>query len=375
MSRIGFLSCHLTGTGHFVRTLALARAVQTRGHEVLVMTGGRPLPHVDPRPVEVVQLPPVTVQAFEFSTLRTASGELVDDAYMATRRGAIASALARFRPDALVTELFPFGRRVLAEEFLDAIAATKAVNPEAAVICSVRDVPEPKPKRLSETAARLLKHYDAVLVHGDADFLPLSTTWPLPDDLAALVHHVGYLLPDMVPLRRRRDDVLVAVGGGVLGRDMLDTAAAAAARSLRQWHLLVGGADAEAEVARLRGTYQSANLNVEPARPDYRKLLAGAGCSISLCGYNTALDLAMCRTPAILVPSEEAGESEQLVRARHLGMYPGLTCLRLSEINPKILAETADWFAGLPLRAALPLRGDDGTMAAAQIEATLAARA
>ena len=278
-------------------------------------------------------------------------------------------------PTRLVTELFPFGRRVLAEEFLAAIETAKDVNPDAAVICSVRDVPEPKPKRLSETAARLLKHYDAVLVHGDEEFLPLRTTWPLPDDLAPMVHHVGYLLPPESPRRHRRDDVLVAVGGGVLGREMLDTAAAAAARSLRPWHLLVGGADAEAEVARLRDNHSSANLSIEPARPDYRGLLAGAGCSISLCGYNTALDLATCRTPAILIPSEEAGESEQLVRARHLGMYPGLTCLRMADVTPKILAETADWFAGLPRRAALPLRGDDGTMAAQRIEATLAARA
>ncbi|MEM1300052.1 MAG: glycosyltransferase [Pseudomonadota bacterium] len=375
MSRIAFLSCHLTGTGHFVRTLAFARAVQARGHEVIMMTGGRVLANHDTGPIKVVQLPPVTVRAFEFQILRDGDGALVSEEYMASRLGAITATLEDFKPDALVTELFPFGRRILSQEFMAAIEATRRANSKAAVMCSVRDIPEPKPKRLSDTAAKLLKNYNGVLVHGDAGFLPLWTTWPLPDDVAALIHHVGYLLPPEVPSGTRRDDVLVAVGGGVLGRELLDMAAEAASRSLRPWHLLVGGADAEAETARLKASHTSSNLTVEPARPDYPELVASAGCSISLCGYNTALDLATCRTPAILVPSEEADETEQLVRAQRLGMYPGLTCQRIHELTPKILAETADRMAAGSDRPALPLWGDDGTQAAEQIEATLAATA
>ncbi|MFK7945896.1 MAG: glycosyltransferase family protein [Paracoccaceae bacterium] len=375
MSRIAFLSCHLTGTGHFVRTLAFARAVQARGHDVIMLTGGRPLPHMDTGDVEVVQLPPVTVRAFEFTVLREPDGKLVREKYMASRVAKISRVLEDFRPDAFITELFPFGRRVLAQEILAAIDAARQSNPKVSIMCSVRDVPEPKPKRLSETAARLLKNYHAVLVHGDEGFLPLWTTWPLPDDVAPMIHHVGYLLPPEVPPAPRRDDIIVAVGGGVLGREMLDKAAAAAALSRRPWHLLVGGADAEAAAEQLKSGHDSANLTIEPTRSDYGQLLASAGCSISLCGYNTALDLATCRTPAILVPSEEAEETEQLVRAQRLGMYPGLTCLRTAEATPELLAETADRMASGPLRPALPLWGDDGTHAAEQIEVTLVERA
>ena len=374
MSRIAFLSCHLTGTGHFVRSLAFAKAVQARGHDVVLLSGGRPLAHLDPGPVRVVQLPPVTVRAFEFKTLRDMTGELVSEAYMAERVSVLHDAIAEFQPDGLVTELFPFGRRVLSAEFLSAIDKAREVNPEIAVLCSVRDVPEPKPKRLTETAARLLKNYHAVLVHGDASFLPLWTTWPLPDDVAPLIHHVGYLLPPEVPSAPRRDDVIVAVGGGVLGRELLEKAAEASVKSARPWRLLVGGADANTEVTRLKTEFGNPNLVVEPARPDYPELLASAGCSISLCGYNTALDLATCRTPAIMVPSEEADETEQLVRAQRLGNYPGLTCMRIHEVTPETLAATADRLATGPQRPALPLGGDDGTSAAERIEATLAAR-
>ena len=188
MSRLVFLSCHLTGTGHLIRTLALACRARAMGHTVSVITGGRPLAHVATGELEVIQLPPVTVNDFEFIILRMPGGALASDAYMADRMSALRGHLARARPDVLITELFPLGRRVLAKEFMAAIAAVRKMKPDAAVLASVRDIPEPKPRRLTEAATRLLKHYDGVLVHGDADFLPLETTWPLPDDLAHLIH-------------------------------------------------------------------------------------------------------------------------------------------------------------------------------------------
>ena len=40
--RITFLSNHLSGTGHLVRVLQLARAARARGHDATVISGGRP---------------------------------------------------------------------------------------------------------------------------------------------------------------------------------------------------------------------------------------------------------------------------------------------------------------------------------------------
>ena len=370
MSRITFLTCHLTGTGHLVRTLALAKAAVRRGHEVTVITGGRPLAHLDMSGLEVVQLPPVTVCAFEFSALREPDGSPVSDGYMAKRLRLLEDHLWTTRPDALVTELFPLGRRVLADEFMGAIAAARGGNASVAVLSSVRDIPEPKPKRLTEAATRLLKHYDGVLVHGDEGFLPLATTWPLPNDVAPMVHHVGYvgggvqLGPDLPRTRT----VLVSVGGGVLGRRLLGVAAKAAGSSTRPWHLLVGGGDAGTLAGELSAQHPSPNLTIEPARADYRVLLGSAACSISLCGYNTAVELAACTTPAILVPSEEAGEAEQLIRARRLAEFHGITLMRGDTLNPDTLARAAETLALGPPRAPVPLSGDDGDVAVQTIE-------
>jgi UDP-N-acetylglucosamine--N-acetylmuramyl-(pentapeptide) pyrophosphoryl-undecaprenol N-acetylglucosamine transferase len=371
--RIAFLCCHLTGTGHLVRTLALAQAARRLGHDATVISGGRPLPHLE-ADGPVVQLAPVVVEGFAFSELRTPEGQPASADRMALRRRILAGTLEALRPDALVTELYPFGRRVLGAEFRHAIAAARAANPVCAVVASVRDIPEPKPHRLSETAERLAADYDGVVVHGDAAFLPLSTTWPLPAKLSSIVHHTGYVGGEMPAPGPRRDDVLVAVGGGALGRRLLEVAASAAARSCRPWRLLVGGASACDRAAHLSAG-APANLRVEPARPDYRALLASAGCSVSLCGYNTAVELARCTTPALLVPSEEAGEQEQLIRARRLAEHPGIRLMRMDQLSADALAGAAEALAAGPPRPPVPLAGDDGGAAIATIARIVAGRA
>jgi len=367
MSRIAFLVCHLTGTGHLVRILALARAVRAAGAEALVISGGPTPAHLDTG--EVVALPPLHVRDFDYSTLRDAAGRPATDAYLARRRRRIETAIAEFAPQALVTELYPLGRRRLASEFMAAIGALRRITPAAAVIASVRDIPEPpsKPARIAEAVERLRADYDAVLVHGDADFLPLSTTWPLPAELGGLVHHTGYVADPPPVAARRGRAVLVSVGGGVLGRRLLEIAAAAGAGAARPWHLLVGGPDGPAVAARLARAHPAPSVTIEPARPDYPALLAGAACSVSLCGYNTALDLAGCRTPAILVPFDEHGEREQLIRARRLAAAPGFTMMRAAELTPGRLGAAAEAAAAGPARPPLALARDGGAEAARRI--------
>lgn len=375
MSRLVFLTCHLTGTGHLVRTMTLARKATAMGHQTSVITGGRPVGHVDLSGARVIQLPPIFVRRFEFSDLRDASGSPVTDDYMAQRKEILAQSLEALAPDALITELFPFGRRMLADEFLSAIVKAKQVNPNVAVISSIRDIPEPKPKRLTETATHLLKKYNGVLVHGDEQFLPLWTTWPLPDDVAPMVQHVGYVGGGqaMDPPRERSRSVLVSVGGGALGRRLLQVAAAASALTPSlKWHLLVGGADASETVATLRSEHPVPGLIVEPVRPDYRDLLRSAGCSVNLCGYNTAVELLSSQTPAILIPSEEADETEQAIRAKRLADLPGLSIFSMDSVTPEQLAREAEALCNGPERPLTPLPGDDGALAIRKIEELVA---
>ncbi len=376
MARIAFLTCHLTGTGHLVRTLAFARAALSAGHEAVVITGGRALAHVDHRDVPIAQLPAVVVRGFEFTHLRRPDGELADSDYMATRAARLSTVLHDFRPDVLVTELYPFGRRVLAAEFEHAITIAKKLDPGCIVLASIRDVPEPKPKRLAEVNERLQDVYTGVIVHGDASVLALEEVWPLAPDAMSKIRYAGYLGPAPIqPASKRCETVLVSVGGGVLGRDLLSIATKAAALSDRPWHILVGGADAIELSERLAGSTAVPGLKIEPARRDYRTLLASAACSISLCGYNTAVELALETVPALLVPSEEAGEQEQLIRARAWSRFDGVALMRMHAMTPASLAQKAEELAAAGHRKQLAINVDRGAQAIAVIEGYLDQRA
>ncbi|MBY8974304.1 glycosyltransferase [Rhodobacteraceae bacterium NNCM2] len=353
--RIALLTTHLTGSGHLVRMAALARAGQAAGHRVRVLNGGMPLAHLPLRDLSVGQLPPLMVRDLDYGTLRDASGHPASAGYMHARCAQIEAELEAFAPDVLVTETYPLGRRALAGEFRAALSATGAL-----AVASVRDIPEPKPHRVAEASETLRRDFAALLVHGTEDVIPLSASWPL-EGVDHLIHHTGYVAEgaEVEPIP---GGVLVSVGGGTLGRALLPVAAEAARRSAQRWRILVGGSDAAS--VKLP---PARNLTVEPARPDYRALLAGAACSISLCGYNTALDLAACETPAILVPMTDRGEREQEIRARHMAAFEGITCLTGDEATPGRLASLVDAIAG-QRRPRLPLTTDGAARSIAILE-------
>jgi len=88
MTRVAFLACHLSGSGHLARTLALARGVAAAGAQALVISGGRALPHLGAGGVALAQLPPVAVAGFDYARLLTAAGAPADAAFMAASRRA-----------------------------------------------------------------------------------------------------------------------------------------------------------------------------------------------------------------------------------------------------------------------------------------------
>ena len=85
--RVAFLVTHLSGTGHLVRTLALARAVAEAGGTPLVISGGRPLGHVDLGGISVVQLPPLIVEGLDYAAPLGPDGAPATPALMAERGG------------------------------------------------------------------------------------------------------------------------------------------------------------------------------------------------------------------------------------------------------------------------------------------------
>src|SRR5690606_20975828 len=103
-------------------------------------SGGSPAPLAKTDGATLVQLPPVRTRGTDFRTLLDEAGEPVTEARLARRREMLLDSLRTFRPDILVTELFPFGRRVLAEEFMALLEEAHGMRPRPLILSSVRDI-------------------------------------------------------------------------------------------------------------------------------------------------------------------------------------------------------------------------------------------
>jgi predicted glycosyltransferase len=336
---------HLLGVGHLNRAAALARALAAAGHEVTLVSGGMPSPLLVTGAAQMVQLPPVKVAGTAFARLLAQDGELASPAYLAARRQALLATLADGRPDVVITELYPFGRRALAGENRALIEAARQMHPRPAILASVRDVlvASSKPERIAETHDILRAFYDAVLVHGDPTVLPLDASWPLDDDIRPLLRYTGYIddgrtVEAGASADDGRSEILVS-GGGSAASLPLYRSAVAAARVVdeRPWRLLVGAGVSQDDFAALSRD-ALAHVTIERARPDFQKLLASAAVAVSQFGYNTAVDLLRAGTRAVVVPFEEGGETEQRLRAERFAREGLLTLLPQADLSAEALA-------------------------------------
>lgn len=333
--KVMFVVTSLMGAGHLQRTLIIARAIKAAGGAPIIVSGGRPIAHLETSDLTVEHIPPLSADGFDYSKMMTPDG-VADDAYLRSRAARLVDLFEAYKPDALVTELFPFGRRALSSEFLTLLAQAKG---KAKIFASIRDVLEPKrkEKRAEETSLRLRRWYDGVLVHGDPNLIGLEATWPLVDHFRNIIQYTGYVAEPSPPADlSSADEVLVSVGGGVIGRNLLETAVRAAALGDRQWRLRVGGADADEEVARLRAIAGDAPVVIEAAASDYRARLAACACSVSLLGYNTCTDLLLAARPSVICPMREGDEREQRIRAE---AFRGLSAFhQLEDVTPEALS-------------------------------------
>ena len=341
--RVLFHVQHLLGIGHLQRSLRIAEALVDAGVAVTLVQGGPPVPEVGrARGIDTVQLPPIRARDATFA-LVDAAGNPVDDALRVARRETLLAAFAAARPNGVVIEGFPFARRAFRFELDPLIAAARAAG--AGVICSVRDIPTVRgdPDRLAAIVARVRADFDAVLVHGDAGFIPFDAVFPAAPEIADRLHYTGYVATPADAAAGEgapAGEVLVSVGGGASGRALV-TAALAARRggclAERDWRILTGASLSGDEFAAIRGAAPP-GIVVERFRRDFTALLRCCHVSVSQAGYNTVVDILAARARAVLVPFAAERETEQLIRAEHLAARGAAVLLRERDLTPATLA-------------------------------------
>ncbi len=351
--RIFFYVQHLLGIGHIARASRIANALVKDGFEVTVVTGGLPVPGFPGVGVKTIELPPVVASNIGFSGLADADGQAAGEEFLSKRRDLLLKAFEEARPDVVIIEAFPFGRRQMRFELLPLLDAIETVEPRPKLLSSVRDILQEnrKPGRDEETVKLIKDYFDAVLVHGDPEFVRLEDTFPFTVEIADRLRYTGLVAPPPAPEPSETFDIIASAGGGAVGLELMRAARGAAALLPADisWLLITGPNLPEADFSALSED-APANVTLVRFRKDFPSLLRGAKVSISQAGYNTVGDLLRTRCHSILIPFMAAGETEQTVRAERL------RALGLAEILPEDGLTVDDVKAAVERALAAPLR-------------------
>jgi len=349
--RIFFYVQHLLGIGHIKRAAAIARALTRAGADVVFVSGGAPTA-IDIASARFVQLSPALAADARFSALHDETGKPIGAAWQATRRAQLLDTFTETAPDALLIEMFPFGRRAFRFELLPLLERAHANA--IPVFCSVRDILVGKSDdEKARAAADLInRFFDRVLVHGDRRLVPFEESFSRAEAIAGKLLYTGYVTdarPMPSALTQGGDpgmgEVLVSVGGGAVGAPLI--AAAIAAKPLSRardlpWRILAGTHLPELHAQAFAAEAHRASIVFEKFRADFQSLLARARLSISQGGYNTVMDILATGTPAVIVPFAEGQESEQTTRARLLAARGRITLLEAAALSPEMLAAAID---------------------------------
>ncbi|WP_138331568.1 glycosyltransferase family protein [Rhizobium indicum] len=330
--RIFFYVQHLLGIGHIARASRIANALVKDGFDVTVVTGGLPVPGFPGEGVKTVALPAVVANNAGFSGLADADGRPAGEDFLHARRQLLLDAFHAARPDVVIIEAFPFGRRQMRFELLPLLDAIDEAEPRPKLISSVRDILQENRKagRDAETVTLVKDHFDAVLVHGDPGFVRLEDTFPLTSEIADRLRYTGLVAAPPALEPAETFDIIASAGGGAVGAALIGAAKEAATLlpdNLR-WLLVAGPNLPEADFAALSED-AAPNVTLVRFRRDFPSLLRGAKVSISQAGYNTVGDLLRTECRAILIPFVAGGETEQTVRAERL------QALGLADILPE----------------------------------------
>lgn len=373
---------HLLGIGHLKRAATLSRAMEDVGFKVTIVSGGKVVPGLDIGTAEFVQLAPMRSADEHFAVMLDDDDRPIDDSQRRARRDKLLETVKITKPDLVLTELFPFGRRHLRSEIVPMLEGACNQTPRPSIVCSVRDIlVEPsKPKRASEMVATVKKYYDRVLVHGDPSLVPFKKTFPLAGDIADWLAYTGYILdpppPGAAESALGRNEVIVSAGGGALSEPLLTAAIEARGKTRLKdatWRLLAGpslGKDAFDRLRRLAAK----EVIVERARADFTTLLANCELSISQGGYNTVMDVLAAKVRAVIAPYAGGKETEQTLRAGLLRDRGALQVVWEDELSPERLARAVDTALDGPRPNAAGIKTDGATVSAALLANMAAVR-
>ncbi len=363
-----FYCQHSLGMGHLVRALTLTEAL-AESFSVVFLNGGRfPDNTVPPEGIAVINLPPLGMA--EDNSIYSQDDRYNLQEAQALRKQKILGVFYEYRPQAIVIELFPFGRKKFAGELLPLLKAAKR-QPEnqAIVLCSLRDimVNARKDQTRHDNRARWLvdRYFDGLLMHSDPNFASLEESFKPSTPMKTPVHYTGFILPrgEGGKQKIRQKQVLVSAGGGMVGAPLFQVAIQAQPilweRLKLPMTIVAGPFLPEADWLNLQEQATlCTGLTLIRHVPNMTDLLATHSASVSQCGYNTVMDILKSGIAALVVPFSQGQEDEQGNRAERLCKLGLLRQVKASELDVKrFVAEVEGLLNFSPNTSALDIHG------------------
>lgn len=350
MKRIMFYCQHILGMGHLVRSMEIVRGL-LKDFQVCFINGGEIIKKFPlPSEVEIINLPAIKTDS-EFQELQVVDSSYTLAEAQEIRKNSLLEIYDRTQPDLLIIELFPFGRRRFSFELIPLLERIKQDGNKTKVVSSLRDIVVTKQDQARHEAkvCKLINQYfDLLLIHGDPKFQPLEETFSRVKDLNCAVHYTGYVVqpqPEENSLEKiDRPMILVSVGGGRFGHELLDgviaTAPLLAEKIPHQIQIFTGPFMPEQKFIELQTqATKSKNVKCDRYTPNLLSYMKQADLSISMAGYNTTMNILTTGVRAMIMAFTGNDDREQRIRAEKLQNLGVVEIIQPEELKPQILAQ------------------------------------
>lgn len=354
--KVLFYCQHVLGIGHLVRSAEIARALSQEDEVTFVSGGAAVVGFPFPAGVKVVQLPALQT-GDEFGALEDCgSGETVEEIQV-MRRQLLPRLFDEVRPDALLIELFPFGRKRFDFELVPLLEHARSRREETLVACSLRDILVEQPDaakaaKYEERVCRIVNSFfDLILIHGDPSFQKLDETFHSVGELHCEIRYTGLVqqeapVPAAGAVRQDQAPIIVVSNGSGRyrhGQLLLESVIRAAAllenRLPHRFRVFAGPFIPQEVYAALEQlARQARNVEIEKYSSHFFEHLKRADLSISMGGYNTIMNILGAGVRSLVYPYTADNDLEQEIRARKLASLGRVELLHPAMLPAEVLA-------------------------------------
>lgn len=353
--KILFYCQYHLGMGHLVRSLEILRSLAKDFQVCFVKAGWEVNGFEAPAEVEVVTLP---LLLSENRQVKVADSSQNLEEVKQMRKTKLLEVFEEFQPDCLITEGYPFNKHQFEFEAIPLLERIKATGGKTKVVSSLRDIVMAKHyenrEAVTDKICKLMNQYfDLLLVHSDPKFHELEESFPKIKEIKTPIKYTGYVAQssseksiiteeDLAILNLKKPIILVSIGGGQLGHELLQSILEASPLIYKylphQIIVFAGPFFPDEKLLQLQKTAANQpNITLRKYTANLLAYMDKAELSISLCGYNTTMNILRTGVKSMIFPSNK--DWEQKVRAEKLEKLGLTEIIHSHELNPESLSQ------------------------------------